>query len=504
MREAKTRNQQDAQPVRAGGGAFRESPQAAQLEAMAEASPHGRNLSRMHSLIQNSPLAAAQMKKIGALFGNAIQRTEEEEDPLQGKFEVASFAQLKAETAKPNNTGLPDNLKSGIESLSGISMDNVKVHYNSSQPAQLNALAYAQGTDIYVAPGQERHLPHEAWHVVQQAQGRVQPTMHMKSGVPVNDDKPLEHEADVMGAKAISSETQIQARGKRNTETFANAEGRAETSIGQPIQRKRDVGEDELPPSAYQAFIGKNKPEDMKFSAYAEQQYRANAERASKIIVSIIANYEKSTPVSNQANYKQPNPEEWDVSPALGSLIRGYGVKIVYDHKTFMFSGDKKVSYQSVIKRDPDTKKVELVAAANYAPSASQKSSSEDPHVKMNLNQIWASQIAYFYQLEQKDTKYKMAGERNTKLQKIIRSKIENWSSLATYWITDTFGSGGKVADAKDWLALSGSPNGSALLYLILENPELGEPLDAKTIKSDPTSLYDINVEHDGPNFVFY
>jgi hypothetical protein len=50
-----------------------------------------------------------------------------------------------------------------------MSMDHVKVHYNSSQPAQLNALAYAQGSDIHVAPGQEQHLPHEAWHVVQQA-----------------------------------------------------------------------------------------------------------------------------------------------------------------------------------------------------------------------------------------------------------------------------------------------------------------------------------------------
>ena len=81
-------------------------------------------------------------------------------------------------------------------------MDNVKVHYNSSKPAQLNALAYAQGTDIHVGAGQEKHLPHEAWHVVQQAQGRVKPTMQMKDGVPVNDDQALEHEADVMGREA--------------------------------------------------------------------------------------------------------------------------------------------------------------------------------------------------------------------------------------------------------------------------------------------------------------
>ena len=101
-----------------------------------------------------------------------------------------------------NNTGLPDGLKSGIESLSGISMDNVKVHYNSSRPTQLNALAYAQGSDIHLAPGQEKHLPHETWHIVQQAQGRVKPTLQAK-GVQINDEHHLEHEADVMGQRAV-------------------------------------------------------------------------------------------------------------------------------------------------------------------------------------------------------------------------------------------------------------------------------------------------------------
>jgi hypothetical protein len=104
---------------------------------------------------------------------------------------------------KKNNSGLPDNLKSGVENLSGLSMDDVKVHYNSEKPAQLNAHAYAQGTDIHIASGQEKHLPHEAWHVVQQKQGRVQPTMMMKAKVLINDDSGLEKEADIMGAKAL-------------------------------------------------------------------------------------------------------------------------------------------------------------------------------------------------------------------------------------------------------------------------------------------------------------
>ncbi|HSI18282.1 MAG TPA: DUF4157 domain-containing protein, partial [Sphingomonas sp.] len=107
-------------------------------------------------------------------------------------------------TMAPNRTGMPDNLKAGVEAMSGMSLDHVRVHRNSSRPAQLNAHAFAQGSDIHLAPGQERHLPHEAWHVVQQAQGRVKPTMQMKGDVPVNDEAHLEHEADMMGAKALS------------------------------------------------------------------------------------------------------------------------------------------------------------------------------------------------------------------------------------------------------------------------------------------------------------
>lgn len=114
-----------------------------------------------------------------------------------------SAAQLHA--VKKNDTGLPDALKSGIESLSGFDMQNVNVHYNSSKPAQLRSHAYTQGTEIYVAPGQERHLPHEAWHVVQQMQGRVKPTVNI-GGEPVNDSAELEHEADVMGEKAAGTE----------------------------------------------------------------------------------------------------------------------------------------------------------------------------------------------------------------------------------------------------------------------------------------------------------
>lgn len=101
----------------------------------------------------------------------------------------------------PNRTGLPDRLKAGIESLSGIDMSDLRVHANSHKPAQINAVAYTQGNQIHLGPGQERHLPHEAWHAVQQKQGRVRATMQAK-GVSINDDSKLEQEADELGYRA--------------------------------------------------------------------------------------------------------------------------------------------------------------------------------------------------------------------------------------------------------------------------------------------------------------
>jgi hypothetical protein len=83
-------------------------------------------------------------------------------------------------------------------------MDAVRVHYNSAEPAKLQALAYTRGAEIYVGPGQESHLPHEAWHVVQQASGAVGPTTTL-GGVPINDDPALEREADEMGARTLAA-----------------------------------------------------------------------------------------------------------------------------------------------------------------------------------------------------------------------------------------------------------------------------------------------------------
>lgn len=160
---------------------------------------------------QRMERAKAQPNILDILIRNsqAFQTTESQAsvqtNKIQAKSNTTGIAQDSSVEQRPNETGMPDDLKAGVENLSGYSLDDVRVHYNSPKPAQVQALAYTQGTEIHVAPGQEEHLPHEAWHVVQQAQGRVQPTRQLKEEILVNDDQRLEQEADVMGSKVVGS-----------------------------------------------------------------------------------------------------------------------------------------------------------------------------------------------------------------------------------------------------------------------------------------------------------
>jgi len=267
-------------------------PEAIQLrksQEMADNSPQSNQLKALQEMANNSPRMVSQRQQLERMFGMPVQRQEaleeeelqlkpqaaglEEEEELQMKAEAAPVQrqglgeeeelQMKAEAAsvhrqdgleeedllqgkfepvqkEENKTGLPDNLKSGIENLSGVSMDSVKVHYNSSKPTQLQALAYTQGTDIHVAPAQEKHLPHEAWHMVQQSQGRVKPTIQVE-GVSINDDKSLEGEADVMGAKSLqmrrSNPVAIDSAGESVTADSAEPNIRSNHNQTTAIQR---------------------------------------------------------------------------------------------------------------------------------------------------------------------------------------------------------------------------------------------------------------------------
>jgi hypothetical protein len=172
------------------------------LQAQADASAATSRLASLHPVAQRmeeeEPLQGKMIQRMEEeelLQGRMIQRMEEEE-PLQGKSKGKT---LQRQTG--GGAALPAQLQDGIQTLSGSDVSDVNVHYNSPSPAEVGAHAYAQGNDIHLASGQERHLPHEAWHVVQQREGRVKPTTTV-AGAQINDDPGLEQEADIMGAKA--------------------------------------------------------------------------------------------------------------------------------------------------------------------------------------------------------------------------------------------------------------------------------------------------------------
>lgn len=108
-------------------------------------------------------------------------------------------------TSEKDKTGIPRRMKAGFEHSSGFSFDDVRVHYNSEKPAQLHAHAYTQGNEVYVAPGQEKHLPHELGHVVQQKSDMVKPTGEI-GGLPLNDNEEMEKGADMIAENAENAE----------------------------------------------------------------------------------------------------------------------------------------------------------------------------------------------------------------------------------------------------------------------------------------------------------
>ena len=110
--------------------------------------------------------------------------------------EVIQKAPEQTKKPTPNMTGIPTQMKLDFEQRSGLSFDDVRVHYNSDKPRRIGALAYTQGNQVHIGPGQERHLRHELGHVVQQKQGIVRPTTWI-NGLPVNDSPELEHAANV-------------------------------------------------------------------------------------------------------------------------------------------------------------------------------------------------------------------------------------------------------------------------------------------------------------------
>ncbi|MBA3357664.1 MAG: DUF4157 domain-containing protein [Pyrinomonadaceae bacterium] len=196
-----------------------------------------------------SPISSGALTPVRGFAGNHTlvrkgRETDETQPRLQRKEKGATLQRnvmdqpLQDDRREvENRTGMPRQLKAGLETLSGRDLSGIRVHRNSSKPDQLNAWAYTEGQEIHLAPGQERHLPHEGWHAVQQMQGRVTPTIQAK-GKSINDDRSLEREADLMGAKAVGRSFNQNAVNHEGPSTFPAA---PPTSHSRPATIQREM-----------------------------------------------------------------------------------------------------------------------------------------------------------------------------------------------------------------------------------------------------------------------
>ena len=97
-------------------------------------------------------------------------------------------------------------MSSRMQEQFGIRMDQVELR-ESSQPADMDAKAFAKGNVVQFAPGQFRPdtehgqqlIQHELAHVAQQARGGVHADV---DGLNVNANESLEHQADLGNVSA--------------------------------------------------------------------------------------------------------------------------------------------------------------------------------------------------------------------------------------------------------------------------------------------------------------
>ena len=71
----------------------------------------------------------------------------------------------------PSNVGQPLEaaLRHELEAAHNLDLSNVMVHVGH-EPIHVGAPSFVSGDDIFVTPGNEHLIPHEAVHVVQQRQ----------------------------------------------------------------------------------------------------------------------------------------------------------------------------------------------------------------------------------------------------------------------------------------------------------------------------------------------
>jgi len=206
---------------------------------------------------KSNPLQLKEVEEEESLQAklNPMQlKIEEEEEPLQQKVNpiqknASEEEEVPLQKKSDNSNGLPAPVQTQMEGALGADFSNVNIHTNSQSATDVGALAYTQGNDVHFAPGQynpesstgQELIGHELTHVVQQREGRVQPTTQAK-GLPVNDDKGLEDEADAGGRKAVQMKgDNIYSESRKNSLLNKN---RNTTSVNSTVVSRKVIQRD--------------------------------------------------------------------------------------------------------------------------------------------------------------------------------------------------------------------------------------------------------------------
>lgn len=146
--------------------------------------------------------------KNGLSFKPPVQQHVTGDENLLGATSTVSDAfQPAAQLQNESVNGISHSENNAVKELSGGKVDlhesGAKVETTSSSDSRLKSVgARSMAVQGQAIVGDSRDRGHEIWHLAQQEMGQVQPTTEI-NGTPVNDDKGLENDADVKGAKIM-------------------------------------------------------------------------------------------------------------------------------------------------------------------------------------------------------------------------------------------------------------------------------------------------------------
>ncbi|MBW4635565.1 MAG: DUF4157 domain-containing protein [Iphinoe sp. HA4291-MV1] len=206
-----------------------------------------------NAIDQHSPHPIEELQSaIGNRAVNQLLKTQQTISPqptLQAKFrglsgELTENLQQQGEVLPKASGGgkkIPEAVQQKMETAFGTDFSDVRIH-EGKEAESIGAIAYTRGQNIHFAPGKydpnsqtgQKLLGHELTHVMQQQAGQV--AAPQGKDIPINVEPQLEHEADVLGAKAAQGkQVQVAGAGTRLESTVA-------LDAGQVVQCGRTPG----------------------------------------------------------------------------------------------------------------------------------------------------------------------------------------------------------------------------------------------------------------------